>query len=61
MSALGHLQTFGAPEGMSAPPPKADIAAVNEDVRFGPQPDLLALTYRPEGDPAECTSSCRLV
>jgi hypothetical protein len=36
MSQMGHLQTFGEPNRMSALPPKADIGTQSRNVRFGP-------------------------
>jgi hypothetical protein len=40
MSALGHLQTWPAQDGMSASPLKADIAATTWNVGYGPEGDI---------------------
>jgi hypothetical protein len=40
MSALGQKQTSQRSNGMSALPPKADIADRDPDVRFVPQADI---------------------
>jgi hypothetical protein len=44
MSALGHKRTLSDISGMSALPPKADIAERHSDVRFVPKTDM-----RPSG------------
>ena len=41
MSALGQKRTFQSVLLMSALPPKADIRPRDQDVRFGPQADIL--------------------
>jgi hypothetical protein len=40
MSQLGHLQTSGEPNQMSALPPKADIISLYRHVCFGPIADI---------------------
>jgi hypothetical protein len=46
MSALGQKQTLDWRPLMSALPPKADIAQVEENVRFVPKADIrLGCTY----------------
>ena len=40
MSALGQKQTFAVQKGMSALPPKADIADSERNVRFVPIADI---------------------
>jgi hypothetical protein len=41
MSALGQKQTSRLVEGMSALPPKADIADAMRNVRFVPKADIM--------------------
>jgi hypothetical protein len=41
MSALGQKQTFRRVQGISALPPKADIAERDWDVRFVPKAEIL--------------------
>jgi hypothetical protein len=41
MTALGHLQTCPAQEGMSASPLKADIRASGQHVRCGPKAEVV--------------------
>jgi len=40
MSALGQKQTYAVHKAMSALPPKADIGAAQNNVRFGPKGDI---------------------
>jgi hypothetical protein len=40
MSALGHKQTLNRSLGMSALPPKADMAQSDRDVCFVPKADI---------------------
>jgi hypothetical protein len=43
MSALGQKQTYAVRNGMSALPPKADMCAATNYVRFGPKADIPAI------------------
>jgi len=43
MSALGQKQTLTPVRAMSALPPKADIAEIDEHVRFVPKADVTQL------------------
>jgi len=46
MSALGQKQTSRLVEGMSALPPKADIAERDRHVRFVPEADMDSIEFR---------------
>jgi hypothetical protein len=46
MSALGHKRTSTRLVGMSALPPKADIRERDRYVRFVPQADILAPSFK---------------